>query len=409
MSTTTPAVATESPSPLDCSATQPSRWLGWAVFLGMSWTWCIGMFLPVLLVRDYGTPGWIVFAIPNVLGAAAMGWVIRSRESSEKIQAAHQRACEVFSAVTIAFQLFFALAVIGPLAGSVVESKTKMDLAIGGMIGGSLILYLYITRLRGADRTLAWIIFLISISAMLLAVPEMLNPPEGLGGSMRPVIGSSASDLFWLTPICFFGFLCCPYLDLTFHRARRESAMPRASFGVGFGGFFLLMILFTLIYSHAFIHYAITTWVAIFLYVHMACQSGFTVAAHARELQHGSLLAIGVATVLTLVSWGAYFLLPRHPLGSDLMPGELIYRSFMGFYGLVFPAYVWLVMLPFRGTRRPDRKTLAIFATATLIALPMFAAAFLWQQMFWGLIGLAIVLLARVAIDPSNQQNSAPI
>ena len=25
-------------------------WLGWAIFLGMSWTWCIGMFLPVLLV-----------------------------------------------------------------------------------------------------------------------------------------------------------------------------------------------------------------------------------------------------------------------------------------------------------------------------------------------------------------------
>jgi hypothetical protein len=48
--------------------------LGWANYLGMSWTWCIGMFLPVLLVRDYGIGAWWIFAIPNVVGAAAMGW-----------------------------------------------------------------------------------------------------------------------------------------------------------------------------------------------------------------------------------------------------------------------------------------------------------------------------------------------
>ncbi|MBV8780683.1 MAG: hypothetical protein JO353_04735, partial [Phycisphaerae bacterium] len=52
------------------------HWLGWAIFLGVSWTWCIGMYLPVLLVRDYGFWGWVVFAIPNVVGAAAMGWTI---------------------------------------------------------------------------------------------------------------------------------------------------------------------------------------------------------------------------------------------------------------------------------------------------------------------------------------------
>ncbi|HTL30770.1 MAG TPA: hypothetical protein VL282_16180, partial [Tepidisphaeraceae bacterium] len=40
----------------------PIPWIGWAIYLGMSWTWCIGMFLPVLLVRDYGFWGWLVFA-----------------------------------------------------------------------------------------------------------------------------------------------------------------------------------------------------------------------------------------------------------------------------------------------------------------------------------------------------------
>ena len=53
------------------------RVAGWAVFLAMSWTWCIGMFLPVLLLRDLGLGGFLVFAIPNILGAAAMGWLLR--------------------------------------------------------------------------------------------------------------------------------------------------------------------------------------------------------------------------------------------------------------------------------------------------------------------------------------------
>src|SRR3954471_24793497 len=51
--------------------------LNWAAFLGASWTWCIGMFLPVLLIRDYGPSMWWAFAVPNVIGAAAMGWILR--------------------------------------------------------------------------------------------------------------------------------------------------------------------------------------------------------------------------------------------------------------------------------------------------------------------------------------------
>src|SRR4051812_32860256 len=79
-------------------------WLGWAVYLATSWTWCIGMFLPVLLVRDYGTWGWFVFALPNVVGAAAMGWILRTREQSVRIVDQHRFACLAFSFVTITFQ-----------------------------------------------------------------------------------------------------------------------------------------------------------------------------------------------------------------------------------------------------------------------------------------------------------------
>src|SRR4051812_30605350 len=72
---------------------QRSNWVPWSIYLASSWTWCIGMFLPVLLIRDYGLWGWIVFAVPNVVGAGAMGWVLRSRTTSRHMVVAHAVAC----------------------------------------------------------------------------------------------------------------------------------------------------------------------------------------------------------------------------------------------------------------------------------------------------------------------------
>ncbi len=64
------------------------------------------MFLPALLLRDYGWWGFVVFAVPNVVGAAAMGWVLRPG-ASEAILARHRPMCEAFSLATIAFQAYF--------------------------------------------------------------------------------------------------------------------------------------------------------------------------------------------------------------------------------------------------------------------------------------------------------------
>src|SRR3954451_20258322 len=83
------------------------KFLLWAFFLGCSWTWCIGMFLPVLLMRNWGVWAWVAFAVPNVIGAAAMGFVIRSRQVSEDILINHKTAIGVFSLVTIAFHIYF--------------------------------------------------------------------------------------------------------------------------------------------------------------------------------------------------------------------------------------------------------------------------------------------------------------
>ena len=75
------------------------------------------MFLPVLLVRDMGIWGWIVFAVPNVVGAAAMGWVLSRPDQSRQMVRDHLPACAAFSAVTIAFHVFFLLWFVPRLVG----------------------------------------------------------------------------------------------------------------------------------------------------------------------------------------------------------------------------------------------------------------------------------------------------
>src|SRR5689334_7134755 len=87
-------------------AASPWGWFGSAFHLASSWTWCIGMFLPVLLVRDYGIWGFVVFAVPNILGAAAFGWLLRD-DISVALVARHAIAMRWFSAVTIAYHAFF--------------------------------------------------------------------------------------------------------------------------------------------------------------------------------------------------------------------------------------------------------------------------------------------------------------
>jgi hypothetical protein len=196
---------------------------------------------------------------------------------------------------------------------------------------------------------------------------------------------------------------------LTFHRARQHTSSGRAAFGVGFGVVFLLMILFTLIYSGTFFG-SMPRMVAVVLMIHMSVQSAFTLAAHARELRrHGTRAAI-VAALLTGFSWIAFWLLRRGDVVKGLHSGELIYRIFMGFYGLVFPAYVWLVVLP---NDRPRARNLLVCGLAVLVALPMFWMGFVVGQMVWLGPGLAVVLLARLLCARSSspvplQQNSAP-
>jgi hypothetical protein len=132
-------------------------------------------------------------------------------------------------------------------------------------------------------------------------------------------------------------------------------------------------------------------------------QSAFTAAAHARELQSRGDRAIVLAIVLTLASWTAHVLLRRGAVVDSMHAGELIYRLFMGFYGLVFPAYVWLVMLPTRRqAQQPARQHLLVFAAVVVLAMPFYWLGFMQQQTIWLVPGLAVVLLGRVLAPGSG-------
>src|SRR6185437_11949866 len=190
------------------------------------------MFLPVLLIRDMGLWGWIVFAAPNVLGAALMGWVLKSPGSSLTLVEKHGGACRAFSAVTIAFHVFFVLWFVPRLVGLPLAATAFALTAI----------YLLVTFARpGAElaaAAIAWVFSLI-MCVLFMRTPAAVIPPHGLMPDF---------DALCLLPVCLLGFALCPYLDLTFHRARQSVAMSgqsKVAFGVVFGVVFLVMILFS--------------------------------------------------------------------------------------------------------------------------------------------------------------------
>ena len=82
---------------------------GWGLFCACSWTWGIAMYLPVVLLGRFGWPGVLAFAIPNVLGCTAFGYVLRRRAPA----AEHRVAMTSFSAVVIALHMFFVVFLLG--------------------------------------------------------------------------------------------------------------------------------------------------------------------------------------------------------------------------------------------------------------------------------------------------------
>ncbi len=366
------------------------------MYLACSWTWCIGMFLPVLLIRDYGWLGFVVFAVPNVVGAAALGWVL-TRHAAERIAYRHVAAIRAFSACTVAFQVMFLVWLV------------KIDfvpfpalLLFLGVFAALLMAPSY----RVGDGLIATSLLLASLAVLFW---------QYFSGGLSKLPSDPAHDpahVWFLLPVCTLGFLLCPYLDPTFLKARRmlDDRRGKLAFTLGFFGPFAIMISGTALYAGWWMNtkeFAPPRMAGILapilITLHVIPHLAFVIGTQCKEGIH-----IGRVQQPTLPFVYAILLgLNLALIPSDLqIPGlksmpifEVIYRLFLGAYGLVFPAYVWLCMVPTRdGHSGPRRDKIIVFTAATLAACPFFALGFLFHQAQWLPVGVGIVILARLAI-----------
>jgi hypothetical protein len=361
------------------------------------------MFLPVLLIRDYGIWGYLFFAVPNIVGAGAMGWIVRSPDMSRDISAAHHRAILAFSFITIAYQTFFAEWIFRAFS---IDSQnfSKATFAF------ALIAVSFPSARRPANA--AWIALGVLIISCVCGVSMTgtgaLTSPSAFVVDLRrlPKAGSIA-----FLPVSCFGFLLCPYLDRTFHAARQSTSDGRVAFGIGFGVVFLSVLIFSLSYAGTLAVFTVDStlianneflwWLSIYFVV----QLGFTMGVHfnggevlrSREAAFQSFWLTLASILFGLIAYSCTRFLHHHLLG----PGELMYRIFLSFYGLVFPAYVWLCMIRGRGRVAPNRRQWIVLAVAIVLAAPMYWMGFIEGKMLWLLPGLAVVVLARMFVSSS--------
>ncbi len=71
----------------------------------------------------------------------------------------------------------------------------------------------------------------------------------------------------------------------------------------------------------------------------------------------------------------------------------------MSFYGLVFPAYAWICMIPsWRAPVPPTRAMWIVLAGAVVAAAPFYWAGFIGNRMIWVVPGVLIVLASRMFV-----------
>jgi hypothetical protein len=195
-------------------------------------------------------------------------------------------------------------------------------------------------------------------------------------GTLRDIAWSgdmTTTDLVFLAPVFVFGFLLCPYLDLTFHRALAGSS-SRHTFAV-FGVTFVPILFLTVAYSSG-----ITAAVLVYITV----QAVFTVAAHLREMRSAPWPRERGPRVFLL-------LLPIAAAGLAVAPGEDMYLRFLGFYGLIFPAYV-LFFMATRGGNAPSRPQLVAYAAAMLAFAPLLELGFVHRITWPAIIPVPVML-----------------
>lgn len=373
------------------------RTLIWAGFLASSWTWVIGMFFPTLLIRDFGVLGWLAFAIPNVLGASLFAWWITSASMSLRVVGIHRRAAMGFSDVTIMFHAYVATCLIPPLLGWAWSlAAVVLGLLVWAFAAGSI-------RLAAVLG-----LVMVMVSAWVVATFLQQGYPVVTPLEVRPLKPHFVA-MGWLVPVMFGGFMLCPYLDLTFHRARQNNADSggRLAFAVGFGVFFLVMILLSMLYA-SFIAGVFTAQGfgglprtgIVLLGVHFVGQMAYTVGLHLNEVTrqrgaHGLFRIVVFSIVAAVAGIWVYGSQDGHE-GERI---EMGYRFFLLAYGLLFPAYVLICMVP---TRRDVELRMAwrVCLATVLVASPFGYLGFVDGRYPWMcLVSLGLIVVGRLALS----------
>ncbi len=374
------------PQPGACVRSTAST-VGWGLYCASSWTWCIGMFLPIILLSRFGWAGFWVFLIPNVLGCAAFGYLF-GREGSRRFATRHAPAVRWFSLATISFQVFF----LGWSAGVFVyapDSAAIEDPAVAGAAVDTLawpVLGTILTWTAGAfalagrsDRFWLWFAAVAAIASGTLfgfAVAATTGPPLAPPPAAGPSILAAA-------PIVVLGFLACPALDATFHRARQRSP-GRHAFAV-FGLVFAGMLVFAAWVYDGAAPERIAAAVLPLVVAQWTLQLVFTIGAHVREV--GLLPGTRVASrpvLLAAVLLGAIAGLPG-------LAGETVYLGFLGLYAIPFPMYVVAALVAGERGLRPGAGWSVVGASTVLAPLG-------WAGFVANLTGWLLPAAAGVAI-----------
>lgn len=288
----------------------------------------MGGFLPLILGRDYGWPALAAFTVFNVGGAMAMGFYFKQRAQQQHFACNHKPAIAFFSYVTIAYQLFF-VAWLG--------ATISQPLLLVVVVCIALIIYL-------SKRVITYwaiLLYLLSIGLFISFIGKDWQPFDISAKSYFPHA---------LLPLAI-GFIFSPYLDITFHRAYKNSDNPRLSFAIGFGVLFLSLLGFVFYYAGSlgdvFFKQTVPATVIYPVICFLALQTAFTIAAHSSELTthkylKPSLLA-GVICLFSLIAVGILILTKEAATSWMNVPlEETLYKMFLFFYSLVFPLYLLL-------------------------------------------------------------------
>ncbi len=375
--------------------------LGWACYLGCSWTWVIGMLFPSLLLRDYGPWGFWAFAIPNVVGAAAMGWVLKDSAAAQRVVMRHRPMLQIFSEVTIAYHVFVVL---------------WLGLRVGGewfvLLTPAIAAAMFMFQKNRMVVNLSLVVALFSLGLIGMNLQDVLASASVMQDAAPKL---TTFDLMLLLPATLAGFLCCPYLDLTFHRARIATSPGggRLAFGIGFGVVFFAMILFAAVYGSRVTAIASfwsdgskvevlgeTTprWLSM-LPVFLMVQIAFTLAVHTQERLRTGRIGDAVNTVIA-IAIGAGLGVMGLVSESTGVAGETIYRGFLLLYGTVFPLYVILMMLPrLNGTTTCPKRRFAVFITASIASYLLAWIGYVHFQPVGAIGAVVVFVVARAVIE----------